>query len=319
MQYINEKRNINSLHILKAICAILVIDHHTYIFGQEYIAPFRVIMVPCFFMITGFFLFQDNIQSEFCKVKKYCLKAICLLMAFGLFYDIPFILFHSRDFSIRAHIDNLLTGVPICLVMWYLASLYQGLIVTHSACRISRKLLFLFPVIYIIFRTVNTLYLHIPFHANTLESTLLDLANSTCFISLGYLIALYYKEISSNRIIYIIGIIISYFFLYISLNDEMLRAYRSIAIIIMSVSFFLLFLNSENINCKYMVELGKKHSANLYFFHVASMILLSNFVAKYGLENIYALIIFIFTLFISYMVNFANLCWNCLLNKFSSP
>lgn len=321
MQHKTERRNINSLHILKAICAILVIDHHSYIFGQEYIAPFRVMMVPCFFMITGFFLFQGNIQSEFHKVKRYCLKTICLLIAFGLFYDIPYILFQSRDFSLRLHIENLLTGIPICFVMWYLASLYQGLIITHSICRISRKLLFIFPAIYIIFRTSNTLYLHIPFHANTFESALLDLANSTCFLSLGYLTAFYYKKISTNRLIYITGIVISYFYLFISTNDEILRAYRSIAIITMSASFFLLFLHSKDISCKYLVELGKKHSANLYFFHVATLILLTNFVEKYGLENIYALIIFIFTLFISYLVNFANHCWKRLLNKFypSSP
>lgn len=321
MQYKNEQRNIDSLHILKAICAILVIDHHTYIFGQEYISPFRVIMVPCFFMITGFFLYRNNIKSEYAKVKKYCAKAILLLLAFGIFFHAWNILFTSRCFSIKSHIGNLITGVPICFALWYLASLYQGLIVIHSACRISRKLLFFFPIFYIVFRLINYTHLHIPFHSGSLESCFLDLINSSCFLSIGYLVAVYYEKISTNRLIYITGIVISYFYLFISTNDEILRAYRSIAIITMSASFFLLFLHSKNINCKYMVELGKKHSANLYFFHVASLILLTNFVEKYGLENIYALIIFIFTLFISYLVNFANHCWKRLLNKFypSSP
>lgn len=120
---------------------------------------------------------------------------------------------------------------------------------------------------------------------------------------------------------YVACIVISYIFLFVAKSFEIVKIFNSIFILIMSVSFFLLFLHSKKINCKYLVELGKKHSANLYFFHVAAMILLANFIAKYGLENIYALIIFIFTLFISYLVNFANHCWKRLLNKFypSSP
>lgn len=308
-----KKRNIDSLHILKAICAILVIDHHTYIFGQEYISPFRVIMVPCFFMITGFFLYKNNIKSEYAKVKKYCAKAILLLLAFGILYHAWNTLFTSRVFSIKSHIGNLITGVPICFTLWYLASLYQGLIVIHGACRISRKLLFFFPIFYIVFRITNYTHLHIPFHSGSLESCFLDLVNSSCFLSIGYLVAVYYEKISTKKLMYVACIVISYILLFVAKSFEIVKTFNSIFILTMSASFFLLFLHSKDISCKYLVELGKKHSANLYFFHVASMILLTNFVEKYGLENIYALIIFIFTLFISYLVNFANHYWNRLL------
>lgn len=307
-ELVNKK--IDSLYVLKAICAILVIDHHSYLFGQDYIAPFRVTMVPCFFMITGFFLYRNNIQEEFSKTKQYCTKAIILLITFGLFYDILFALIGKNPITFKPHIANLITGSSICGILWYLASLYQGLIVTHLSRRISLRLLYIFPIFYIAFRILNGAYLHIPFHCPTIPSTFLDLVNSTCFLSIGYIIALHYKKIKFSKGIYIIGIVLSYFFLYYSKQFQ-INHLNSIAILCMSVSLFLLFLYSYKPKSTYLVQLGKKHSANLYFFHIAPMAILGAFVQDYGLKNVYAIIIFFATLLISFIVNYTK----SLLNK----
>lgn len=62
------KRNY-SIDILKTICCFLIIIIHLSWNFKEEILPLTRCAVPCFFMISGFFLYQKD-GIELCKIKK---------------------------------------------------------------------------------------------------------------------------------------------------------------------------------------------------------------------------------------------------------
>lgn len=288
-----EKKTFESLHILKAICAFLVIVHHSYLFGQHYTAPIRVTMVPCFFMISGFFLYRNNIQEEFFKVKQWCLKALMLLVSLGIFYSITKCVLIGSEFPLKAQVYNIFTGSSICVVLWYLSSLWQGLIIVHLTTRLSKKAIVFYPVFYILFRIANEKWLHIPFHANTLASAILDLVNATCFLSTGYLISMYRTKFMKSPTIFFAVAFLAYMYMLIT------GYHTAIAIYAISTSLFLLFLTCDMKKPRFMVYLGKHHSANIYFFHFFFIILLNQFIINCDFKNIYAIIIFTATLLLS--------------------
>ncbi len=292
-----DKRNFDSLHILKAICAFLVIVHHSYLFGQHYTAPIRVTMVPCFFMISGFFLYRNCIRDEFAKIKQWCIKALIWLISLGIFYSITNCIFRDSQFPLKAQLYNIFTGSSICVVLWYLSALWQGLIIIHLTTRLSQKAIIFYPVFYLLFRIANEKWLHIPFHANTIASAFLDLVNATCFLSTGYLISMYRTKIKKSPSIFGAALFLAYTFILLT------GKHNAIAIYIISSSLFLLFLTWDIRKPYFLIYLGKYHSSNLYFFHCFFIALLGEIIINYNLKNIYAVIIFAATFMLSVLWN----------------
>lgn len=58
-----------SIDILKFICAILVVFLHTDCVYHDYILPLTRCAVPCFFMISGYLLFNDG-DIEISRLKR---------------------------------------------------------------------------------------------------------------------------------------------------------------------------------------------------------------------------------------------------------
>ena len=60
MNIVEQRKSISSLYVLKAICAFLVVIIHFPMKYGYYFYPIVRIAVPCFFMISGYFLYSDN-------------------------------------------------------------------------------------------------------------------------------------------------------------------------------------------------------------------------------------------------------------------
>lgn len=65
-----------SIDILKFICAILVVFLHTDCVYHDYILPLTRCAVPCFFMISGYLLFNDG-DIEISRLKRTVLGIFC--------------------------------------------------------------------------------------------------------------------------------------------------------------------------------------------------------------------------------------------------
>jgi len=73
-----QKKDIPGLFALKALCALFVVIIHVPFIGKDTLAPIIRIAVPCFFMISGFFLYSGNAQAETTKAWKWAKKAFML-------------------------------------------------------------------------------------------------------------------------------------------------------------------------------------------------------------------------------------------------
>lgn len=145
----NERRDIYSLHLLKAICAICVVILHVPPVGLRLaILPFCRIAVPCFLLVSGYFLVgSEGISQD--RIKRATLKIIKLI----LFSNFVYLCFRSFEnyvnngtwvldkwMTFDFWIDNLIGGGSLCGPLWYLNSYCQGLIVLYLVCRFSNKL-----------------------------------------------------------------------------------------------------------------------------------------------------------------------------------
>ena len=53
------KKENHAIHALKVLLAFYVVVIHTSLYGKEFLTPLTSTAVPCFFLISGYYL-QDN-------------------------------------------------------------------------------------------------------------------------------------------------------------------------------------------------------------------------------------------------------------------
>lgn len=132
------KSPIPSIYILKAICAIFVVFIHIHTFHEyELLAPFLRTAVPCFFMITGYFLVSEA-SISLNKIKRQLLKLIRINIyanvAYLLFYLFRYLVFgKSFDFGneMLFLLRWLFIGDNICYPFWYLTTTVHTLVLLY--------------------------------------------------------------------------------------------------------------------------------------------------------------------------------------------
>lgn len=75
---------ISSLYVLKAICAFIVVACHSPM--KAFPMPFHDIAVPCFFMITGYFLYSEDVAKTVKKAFQNAKKVLGILLFFTCVY-----------------------------------------------------------------------------------------------------------------------------------------------------------------------------------------------------------------------------------------
>lgn len=164
MQNLNkEKRNkpIYSLFNLKCICAFLVVLLHTNMIGKGFLMPIAAMAVPLFFMISGFFLLNDDnriITSN--KLKKQLQKLGKLFFISNLIYlsiDIPAYIFNWQ----------LGFGVPYLyqittLKFWLMQFIIGDCIAAHLWFLTATILALVIIAIFDYFQKINLLFRGLP-------------------------------------------------------------------------------------------------------------------------------------------------------------
>ena len=141
-----------SLDILKFLCAVLVVLLHIKTPWTEYILPITRAAVPCFFIISGYFLYQEDEQS-LQRIKRSFVKVGTILLWSSVLYALFKLITTSINISYRDIIDFVLFNVnPFGYHLWYLSA-YMYVLVIFYILLVSRCSSFLSVCLSIYFRT----------------------------------------------------------------------------------------------------------------------------------------------------------------------
>lgn len=154
------KESNSSIYILKAICACLVVFIHIPDINNEALLflPFLRIAVPCFFMISGFYLVPEGGgEISVLKVNKQIVRILKIILFSNIIYLIYWILnnvvqgysiLDSSWLTMKFWGRWLLLGDNICYPLWYLTSYLQVLLILR---------------LIVMFRVPNFLHILVPF------------------------------------------------------------------------------------------------------------------------------------------------------------
>ena len=151
-------KSINSLYVLKCVCAILVVFIHLPGLSCEatVLQPLMRIGVPSFLMISGYFLFSNgildskSIRKQIKKLIKLILVVYSVYLSFSFVkracMDMPLIPDHWRNLGFWIRL--LIVGDGIDSILWYLTSYLEALVILSllsklSSVRRKEKLLFI--------------------------------------------------------------------------------------------------------------------------------------------------------------------------------
>lgn len=293
-QYAPTNRNINSLYILKCVCAILVVFIHLPGLSCEamVLQPLMRIGVPSFLMISGYFLFSNgkldsqSIRKQIKKLIKLMLVVYGVYLSFSFINRIcmgmPLIPEHWRNFGFWIRL--LFVGDGIDSILWYLTSYLEALAILYllsksSSERRIEKLLFISAPILL---CIAVLFNRYSFVIGCNDEFDIALSRNAITVALPCL-ALgggikHIQDIVSKRFsvcIMLASVILSYF------EYGLLHHYGAkgsgadfnLITFPCTASVFLFCLKCSEIPFippivkKVMISIGKYHSGNIYLYH----------------------------------------------------
>ena len=282
-----QKQEIRSLYILKAVCAFFIICIHCSFIGRNIFLPIIKIAVPCFFIISGYFLVDNQGSIIISRVKKQCKKLLVLILASNSVYFVLSLLLKELDINhllqIKSILRLVLYGDVIAVHLWFLNA-YAGCLVVILLLRtITKK-----KEISIKFLPfIGLLLLSAPLlgrYSFLLESQFNDIWFRNCFnvaIPFMFLGALIRKHqdiimirISGTQLMMAISVtlLLSYLefaFQYLNSNLNIVGD-LNIFTIPLSIGFFLLCIRYRHSGFRkwgWLISIGRSHSTNIYLFH----------------------------------------------------
>lgn len=148
-----------SLYILKGVCALFVVCIHVRGIGMEtmLLLPLMRIAVPCFYMISGYYMFKGiewsdmRIESQMKKIARLLLTTTLIYIAFFIFLNIlkgqaPINnSWKTIDFWVRWAIY----GDNLCYPLWYLTAYLQVLFLLLIVSRLGMQkvIMWLIPLL----------------------------------------------------------------------------------------------------------------------------------------------------------------------------
>lgn len=264
---------IPSLYALKALMAFFVVLTHVSSHYGEYIRPLMCIAVPCFFCITGFFLYSGDEDEECRKAWRWIKNAIFLTIWLNLFYYFTKGYISGCGFkgTSRGWCILLLQGGNVAPHLWYMTALWQTLIAFVIARKFfSERLVFLAPFL-IVFSLITGRYSHYildgKFSSSWAELSFL-FVGIPC-MSAGYLIAKYKKTLLQCThwgFLFLLGGVLSYVE-YVVLEGAGRGGYFLFTLPV-SVCLILMCLETKWVPWKWLEHIGCRHSANIYYYHM---------------------------------------------------
>lgn len=282
-----------SLMALKAFCAFVVIQIHVITDYKIYILPFYRVVVPIFFMISGYFMLDSSGGVSTGKIKRAIVKMIKIIIGINIIYATYWLIhaFLIDNFSLftlpKSWIRLILYGDTFCYALWYLGCYLEVLLIIWGLTKIRQiKLLYLIIPIGIILNLCFGTYVHLFSESakfNGFYNRNVITIGLPC-VALGMLIRRYQHRLtfSPYKILVAIAILLGLaYWECLGCLRKYIMDYGDIVIttIPLSIAIFLLFLNCEWLGrCQWINNIGRRHSLNIYLIHVLIIwILIYNF------------------------------------------
>ena len=303
-------RQISSIHTLKIICAFAVVLIHSHMVFKSYFMPLCRMAVPLFFIISGYFIVDNNGLLDATKLKKTLKRIIQITIIASSIYILYYII--SGEFENRMHYSNikwwileLLTGWCICGHLWYLTAYIESLICLLFIHKFNLyKVLYLFiPILFIlqIFIGSYSIFFNYKIPWNVAHTNFL-LPGLLC-IALGMYIKTHEESLKNlfttkhSIIILIIAyfeglFVISHNKYYIGVGDIFLLTIPA------AIAIFIFCLKHPFIDRD--ISHLSKHTLNIYLYHYLIIYIYVDLI-PFNYTLIEAPIVFIITLGISYL------------------
>ena len=290
---IYKSQSINSLYLIKIFAASLIVLIH--VPTIKYLIPISRLAVPCFFMISGYFLYDQEHLIISQKIKKAIKKILLLSIKIHIVYLIVVGLFnYFYDGNIRIRLYDwdfwaklILYGESIPFykygnnVFWYLTAYIETLIIIYyfNYKGWLKYLFFLIPVGLLsnlvlgrysfMFGGPYSYLLRCNFFTMGIPFVLLGMMlKSPSFLNL-------YMSKTDNKIILLLTItalIISVIEYYYQTNILHLRQIGDLNLFTIpaAIGIMMIALKNQNVHPKaaVLVYLGKYCSTNIYLYHI---------------------------------------------------
>lgn len=315
-----EKREYNSLYVLKAFAALLVLMVHFEFWRRQYFAPIYYCAVPIFYVIFGFFIYSKSVNDRKYRIMKSMKKILKIAIFFNIIYFLlDFFVDGRMPFHSFQDIFRLIVyGDVMAGHLWFLNSYFWVLLLFLLASNLKKGDTYLL-VLSLIFLSMGLLERQYSFVFDfkkcfTQDFYIPSLSVSLSMMFLGYSFRKYEKIIenfieSKGALLNII-LLIAILALYIEHRVLSMTNHFSGGIMMstfLATPIFFLYCLKYRTYGKgsFLEKLGKNHSGNIYYWQFVPYILFIRYiVTEYNLENV-CLLIMIFTLISwSYGVNF---------------
>lgn len=251
------KTEIDSLYCLKALCAFFVLVIHSSMYGRDEIFFLLKIAVPCFYVISGYFLYGGDARKEISRAWRWTKKVLVTYLFLVLVYLAISLFVQGTVDSAKMLLCGVAFGFSPSVHLWYLSALWQALVVFCCV----RRMRCWSPLI-VVAALVASAYLNGSYRYSCLWALAL--------IGGGYFAAQY-------RISRIPALILSLIFLacmvvvYFCYQDTMFE----MALLAKSGYFFAslcllaLCVRFPHFSVPWLSSIGKYHSGNIYYYHMA--------------------------------------------------
>ena len=299
------------LYALKTLAALFVVMTHVPTANKATLLPFILVAVPCFYLISGYFLYTGDNETEIKKSKSWISK----LVKTSLILHVIVLL------SIRK-IDNPITDVlvPVLLTgsgyLWYLNAMWQALLIFILVRKfLPEKIIYAAPVLYLfslLFGKYVFLMSDVP--CSFPQWTRMNfLFTAIPFLSTGYLISKH-KAQFTGKFRWLLLTIISI----VSLYTEILiyrefKPYNSsgyfLSLFPLALCLFVLFLNINKIPGRWITYIGKYNTSHIYYFHPLIHYGVKASITTSFLKSIitiYPFLVFLLSIFLSALINYLS-------------
>lgn len=275
MSTLQKSTRIESLYILKAICAYFVISIHLPTV-QRILIPFAGVGTPCFLCITGYLLYSASRERELEKCKSWALKSFWLAVVFNIIY----ILANSFFFDIemawmdwRFYIRLLFLGTGASTILWYLTALFEALLILYLVIQYAPKLIRFLPFLFIIALVLRNMEAYTPeftFPGNISPIVIRNscIITSLPFLATGYLIRKHEQRmLKAMRFTYAFPLTIALLIAEYYVRGRNPHNYFFLGTYPLAVLLMLLCIKYKNFTIPVLGNIGKTHSPNIYYFH----------------------------------------------------
>lgn len=298
----------SSLYVLKAFAALCVLMVHFEFYNRQYFGPLFNCGVPLFYIISGFFMYNDSSEKEAKRYKKSIVKILKITLFFNLVY---FLLRYIQTgdtiiHSIEALVNLIIYGDVIMGHLWFLNSYLWTLILFSLLLRLrdGKKILGILALFWFLLSLSERQYSFIfgLKKCFTQDYYVPSLGVSLPMMFVGYVIRKYenviQEKLNGGRSNYLYVFITGIAIILLYAEHRMLSIVghyaggMMISTYIATILFFIVFINHRDFGENTFLEkIGKFHSGNIYYWQFFPYILfVSYFVKAFHLEHICLLI-----------------------------